>query len=873
MAPGYIKPENVVKKADELLNVGQRDAALNVLADVINSRRSRNVPVTVLEPTMLKLIQLCVEDRKGQMIKDTLQSYRNNSQNSNVGTIEKVVGELIRSVEARLHAAQEKLEQINLEQVEDLDQMDVVNPEAILMGAVSDTQEKDRRDRELVMPWLRFLWETYRNTLDTLRNNTRLEIIYQVVASQALDFCLKFQRKNEFHRLCDKLRNHLNATTRNINQAHGVSLQDPESMQRHLDLRFKQLHVATELELWQEAFRSIEDIYLLLSTENVTPKPSMLIIYYERLTRIMTVSGGDPLYHAAAWHKYYDTVRQHAKDMDTKDLERIAANVVLSTLAVPIANPDMRVTTMSVSENKSRDTRFCNLLGLAHRPKRAILINDMVTNGVLSQVSTDLRDFFYQMEEKFHPLSICRRVSPFLVSLQEHPEQGIYVKPLQNCMLTHLLQQLSQVYTVIKLDYIIGLAAFPAPLTFSATQMEKFIMNGCRRNEFPLRVDYQTRSVHFTTDVFSEVVSTANKGPQLQPTASDLVRNQLVSLATGLQAVTRVIAPELTDEHIANRMRAVATALNSIKQEHQWAMKRRAVIERRKEIIETLNARKEKEEARTKALLLQREQEAERERLAEEARRREVERIEKEREAIQKEEARRLAESLKSKGGLEVDEEELANMNKDKLMELQVEQLEKSKKVLESRLKNTIQRMDHLERAYRKVEIPLVEKDYERQKEKDRAYYEVSRKHQLVTSKHAHSEGLMLKAQMHRMLPAYQAHKKKIEARRSEELARLREKLAQKIELEKKHRVEEYHRLKEQERARLAAEEEERRRKEEEERLRIEEEERLEAERKELEEAERQAEAERRRKLDELAAKQEARQREVEAKQEARRQQ
>ncbi|KAJ1948355.1 eukaryotic translation initiation factor 3 subunit A, partial [Dispira parvispora] len=338
------------------------------------------------------------------------------------------------------------LEQINLEQVEDLDQMDVVNPEAILMGAVSDTQDKDRRDRELVMPWLRFLWETYRNTLDTLRNNTRLETIYQVVAIQALDFCLKFQRKNEFHRLSDRLRHHLQATIRNTNQAHGVDLKDADSMQRHLDLRFKQLQVATELELWQEAFRSIEDVHTLFC-QGGTPKADMLIAYYEKLTGILTICGGDPLYLSAAWHRYYDTVRQHAKDMDTKDLERIAANVVLSTLAVPIVNPNMRVTTMNVSENKMRDNRYCTMLGLAHRPKRAILISDMIASGVLAQVSPDMRDFFYQMEEKFHPLSICRQVSPFLVNMQEHPEQSIYVKPLQNCMLTHLLQQLSQVYT------------------------------------------------------------------------------------------------------------------------------------------------------------------------------------------------------------------------------------------------------------------------------------------------------------------------------------------------------------------------------------------------------------------------------------------
>ena len=53
-------------------------------------------------------------------------------------------------------------------------------PESILLGAVSGDQNKDRTDRALVTPWLKFLWESYRTALETLKNNARLEGIYQI---------------------------------------------------------------------------------------------------------------------------------------------------------------------------------------------------------------------------------------------------------------------------------------------------------------------------------------------------------------------------------------------------------------------------------------------------------------------------------------------------------------------------------------------------------------------------------------------------------------------------------------------------------------------------------------------------------------------
>lgn len=78
----------MLKRAHELIGVNQAPAALNLLHEHVTSKRSRNVPIASLEPVMLLLVELSVEQKKGKLAKDALYQYKNISQNTNIGTIE-----------------------------------------------------------------------------------------------------------------------------------------------------------------------------------------------------------------------------------------------------------------------------------------------------------------------------------------------------------------------------------------------------------------------------------------------------------------------------------------------------------------------------------------------------------------------------------------------------------------------------------------------------------------------------------------------------------------------------------------------------------------------------------------------------------------
>lgn len=66
----------------------QPQAALTVLAEQVTPKRSRNSPISGLEPVMPLFVELCVDLRKGKVAKDGLHQYKNIAQNTDIGAIE-----------------------------------------------------------------------------------------------------------------------------------------------------------------------------------------------------------------------------------------------------------------------------------------------------------------------------------------------------------------------------------------------------------------------------------------------------------------------------------------------------------------------------------------------------------------------------------------------------------------------------------------------------------------------------------------------------------------------------------------------------------------------------------------------------------------
>ena len=150
-------------------------------------------------------------------------------------------------------------------------------------------------------------------------------------------------------------------------------------------------------------------------------------------------------------------------------------------------------------------------------------------------------------------------------------------------------------------------------------------------------------------------------------------------------------------------------------------------------------------------------------------------------------------------------------------MKLQVEQLEKEKKDLNQRLRIVAKRVDHIERAYRKEERPLLGQDYEEQQANDRLTFEAVQKARIEGSKISHQHDIETKKRLSRMMDDYKSRRDVIAGKRGDDYARQQAIAARKIGEERAKRRKAVLQEREEERLRIETEERARREKEEEE--------------------------------------------------------
>jgi len=522
----FHKPENALRRAQELQSISPAGdaAALTLLHDVLSHRRHKTWSPSY-ESVMLLYLDLCLKKNKFREAKDGLHQYRNVSQSQAPGSLEIVIKYLMEKAELKCKTAKECAEEMatltatsdsavvgtegattttDADDEDDFD--DVTTHQSILLSTMSHDPEKTQRETAVVLPSLKFLWETYRAILDILRSNSKLEHLYHSAAIRALQFCKEYNRRMEFRRLCDMLRMHLGnlqkyglvastgaedggAATKMNSKVRGWEGWTMESIELHLQTRFIQLETATHLHLYTEGFRTVEEIYTILQISSspsmmaslskasksgaaiVSPKAKLMATYYEKLTTLFWVSGNH-LFHAFAWYKHYTLCREYNRGMNKEMKTTQASMVLLSALCIPeqvgtsknsnfkSGTSNQSIYQMNEEETISREkmARMATLLGFHTKyPTREALLYEIKNKNMMEDMPSHIQQLYELLEDtkkKNNPLKLFENSRPLLKELLKSEDFAKYVKPLSNVLLLKLIVHLSSAYYTVSMPFL-----------------------------------------------------------------------------------------------------------------------------------------------------------------------------------------------------------------------------------------------------------------------------------------------------------------------------------------------------------------------------------------------------------------------------------
>ncbi len=682
--------ENALARAQELLAIDNKNAALDLLHEAVMARWFQH-NLHELDAIMKKFVELCVDMRKGKLLKDGLYQYRSASHNASVQGLEDVMGHYLRLSQDRLAAAVAQYDpalafaaDAGALAAAALEEDGPARAPLGRAGTMTAREEKERSDRENITPWLRFVWEAYRTVLDICRNNAKMQDLYRTVIQGAFAFCLAYNRKMEFKRICEILRHHLGIIVKysSSSQANGILLADPASHQLQLELRFAQLDAAVRMELWHEAFKSIEDIHGLFVLARKSAKPALVITYYERLCRVFQMSS-DFLFYAATMCKLFVIQERTA---GAPDADRQASLTVLALLAAPLFTARDGTNTMSPEEVAAKHMRLAYFIGMKEAPTRKTIARELFDRGIFERASPIVRELFQLVEEPNGQTFSKARITEILTALQEDADFAPFVPVLHRNIIANILQGVSQIDKPLAFSSLVTVLSFPGLACAADFSVDAFILDGCRVGDFYAKIDHIRGTITFERPCFA--------CPPLVEAFDDASTSSALSTLASIEAVVA----GLQGRPPAAGRRPISLckgARQDLVQERKANLVRKGAIERLKEITEEVQLRREREELREKTARQQAERELERKRHVEESARREAARIEEEREAIRREQ-------IMTREGEEARRREAIALR---------DNLEK--------LIAVVRRVDHLERALRQEEAPLLATGYAAQKEAD----------------------------------------------------------------------------------------------------------------------------------------------------------
>ncbi|KAI1725281.1 PCI domain-containing protein [Ditylenchus destructor] len=494
----FQKPEAALQRAQEFISVGKEQDALKSLHDMIKDKRHNKQWSQTHEQIMLKYVELCVNLRNSSMAKDGLYVYKMSTQQVALKSLETVL-------EKFLHLAEQKTEEAqktSIEKVEEIDDLDVAidSPENLLLSVVSGAVTQDRMDRTVLSPWLRFLWDSYRNCLDLLRNNVYVEQLYNHIARQSFSFCARYQRRNEFRKLCDLLRNHFGQLQKSQAMNHSIKLTNIDSLTLMQETRLIQLETAIQMELWQEAYKSAEDLHNMMQLTKDKDKkivrPASFVNYYDKLALVFW-KGGNALFHAASLLQKFNIYKDMKKSFSDEEAMDQSTRVLLATLSIPEGadSPSILTKHLDIEDQHASNIRILStLLRLPIAPTRAGILREIARFNLPDMASEAARNLYKMIELDFNPLKIATNVQGTLdqIAAMNRPEYSQYNDSIKHAVATRVLKQVTIIYDSLSLDRFKKIIPF-----YQEIELERFLVDISKHRYIKAQIDHRKKCVIF----------------------------------------------------------------------------------------------------------------------------------------------------------------------------------------------------------------------------------------------------------------------------------------------------------------------------------------------------------------------------------------
>uniref|UniRef100_A0A7I5E9A5 Eukaryotic translation initiation factor 3 subunit A n=5 Tax=Trichostrongylidae TaxID=6315 RepID=A0A7I5E9A5_HAECO len=709
MPPNFFqKPETALKRAQELIQVGKESDALDTLHDTIKARRYKQWTQTH-EQIMMKHVELCVVLKKPHVAKDALFQYKTLTHQVAVKSLETVIEHFLQMAEQKTEEAQ-KTSIEKVEEIDDLDQGDV--PETLLLSVVSGAAAQDRMDRTVLAPWLRFLWDSYRNCLELLRNNAQVEHLYHRITRKSFQFCSKYQRRTEFRKLCELLRLHLNQIQKHQHLAHVVKLSSPESLSMMQETRLCQLDTAIQMELWQEAYRSAEDVHGMMQLskdkDKRMVKPASYVNYYDKLALVFW-KAGNSLFHAAALLQKFIIYKDMKRSFTADEAQEQASRVLLATLSIPDGAdaPSDLTRHLDIEDQHLTNIRLLsNLLRLPIAPTRAGLLREAARLGVPEMASESTNALYKLLENNFAPLRLAREVEAQL-ALIDRPDHLQYIDALNEVVATKALKQISVIYDSISWSRIRKIIPF-----YNEMELERLVVDVSKHRFVKAQIDHRSGCIRF-----GAADATLAGGVDLEEangfTGDDTqlgvegIRTHLEVMYNKLRSTVELLDSDKRREALIARVKHHAInyeRTKNSKQETDRILERRRKIEYYKETSERVKAERSQQAAaelakREEAKRAEEMKRLEQENIESEKRRRQAEQEEVQRK-IKQDQLRRMQNTaiyqaiIREKG-----EQVFKDMDPEAVLREQRQRLDKERMETQRRLQQQDKTFDHQVRA------------------------------------------------------------------------------------------------------------------------------------------------------------------------------